>query len=258
MMQLAWALVSAEMIKLRRTAALWVTLVAPLLVIVLELIVLFDRTSYPMGDGKAVWRLLLGNGWSFWLMFFVPMLVAFQCASLANLEHSGKHWKQLFAFPLPRWSVYATKIGVCALLLGVSFLVTTLGFVADVLVYSAAGGHELASPIPWSDILGTAGTTYAACLLIIAIQSWLSARFAGMATSFGIGFAATVIGVILIPIGRGAISSRYPWMLPLYTYTLAVGPGNRNGAHAALIGSVGGAVAVVLACWDLARRREHS
>lgn len=256
MTALVWMLVTAEFIKLRRTVALWLVLVIPLAVVALELFLLFDRTSHPMGDAANVWRNLLGNGWSFWLMLFVPMLVTFEAASLHNLEHSGKHWKQLHAFPLPRWSLYATKMVVCALLVGVSFLIATLGFVADVLIYSAFGGHGLASEIPWVDILGTAGKAYAACWLIIAIQSWLSARFAGMAIPVCIGFTALLIGAILIPIRQGAISAWHPWMLPLYTLTNGLGRQERGSP--ALLGSVGGIVLGVLACWDLARRREHT
>ncbi len=256
MMPTLWVLCSVEFIKLRRTPALWMTFVAPLLVVLLELVLLFDRRSFPNGDATRVWHDLLANGWALWLMFFAPMLIAFQAASLANVEHAGRHWKQLFAFPIPRWGVYAAKVLVSGLLLGVSFMLVTTGFVLDVLIYSAVGGHRLALEIPWFDIMSTACRAYFACWLMIGIQSWLSARFAGMATPIGIGFAALVIGIVLTPIRRGALSSWHPWTLPLYT--LVTEAGADRAMVRAVAGGVGGLVLAVAACWDLARRREHA
>jgi hypothetical protein len=68
----------------------------------------------------------------------VPVGSVSQIDSLANLEHNGKLWKQLFTVPIPRWGVYATKMVLCGLLVGASFAVLVVGFIGDVLVFSAA------------------------------------------------------------------------------------------------------------------------
>jgi hypothetical protein len=255
MMRIAWALVSAEAIKLRRTLALWLVVLAPVLAITLELIGLFTRDSIPIGDSRIVWRNLLREGWSWWLLLIVPMLISFEAASLANLEYGGKHWKQIFACPVPRWSVYATKLLFCGLLVGASFLVVILGFVADVLICGAVRGSHLAAGIPWAEIVTTAGKGYLAVWLLIVIQSWLSWRFAGIAAPVGIGFAAFVTGFLLLPLHRGDFSSWHPWMLAFRT--LQVGPYDLHNQVLPLVfGCAGGLVLSVLACWDLARRRE--
>jgi hypothetical protein len=131
MMLIAWALLTTEAIKLRRTLALWLAVAAPVFAILLELISLLDRSSFPSGDAVAVWPGLLQSGWGLWLGFFAPMLICFEAASLANLEHGGRLWKQLFTYPIPRWSVYATKILFCGLLVGAGFVILALGYAGD-------------------------------------------------------------------------------------------------------------------------------
>lgn len=258
MMAVAWALVSTEAIKLRRTLALWLMIAAPLLAVLLQLISLFNRASPPAGDAAAVWRALVQNGWVFWLVFFAPMLIAFEAASLANLEHSGRLWKQIFSFPIPRWSVYATKVLVCGLLLGGSFLILVLGYIGDVLIYGGIYALRLASSIPFVEIFTVAGKAYLASWLVIVIQTWLATRFSGMTAPLGIGFAAMIMGFVLLSaLGRRgeSFSSWYPWLSAFLSYSN--GRADRhNTLLPVVVGCLGGVVLGALACWDLARRRE--
>jgi lantibiotic transport system permease protein len=258
MIPIIWALMSTEAIKLRHSLALWLAVAAPLLAILAELIGLFDRYSPPSGDAAAMWRALLQNGWAFWLSFFAPMLIAFQAASLANFEHAGRLWKQLFAFPVPRWSVYATKMLACGLLLGASFLILVPGYIGDVLIYSGTYGLHLASSIPFAEIFLVAGKAFLASWLVIVVQTWLATRFSGITASLGIGFAATIMGFVLLGIlGRRGedYASWYPWLLALLTHP--GGPYDRHNTLLPLaVGCVGGLLFGGMACWDLARRRE--
>jgi hypothetical protein len=257
MIQTAWALASVEALKLRRTAALWLPVAAPVLALILEIIDLFDRNYRPRGDAITVWRSLLGGGWALWLILFVPLLIAFEAASLFNLEHNGKQWKQLFAFPIPRWGVYATKMLFCGLLVGASFLIITLGSTGVVLIYSGFKELHLGSAIPWAEIFITAGKAYAASWLMIAIQSWLSARFAGIALPVGGAFAGLVLGLVLpSPLRFAGFLSWYPWMAPLLTLPTMNPSDLHNAVLPALFGSLGGLALGALASWDLARRCE--
>jgi hypothetical protein len=251
MSAIAWALFSTEWIKLRRTLALRLAVAAPLLAIVMQLMILLDRKLIPSGDAGKVWSNLLQNGWGLWLGFFVPMLVSLEAASLANLEHRGNQWKQLFAFPIPRWSVYAIKMLFCGLLLGTSFLLVAPGFVGNVLIVSAARGWHLESAIPWSGIMSTLAKAYVASWLVIVIQTWISARIAGIASPVCIGFAGLLLSAVLIRL----LSSWCPWTLPLSTFR--AGPYDvHNTVLPVWAGCIGGVVFGALACWDLGRRRE--
>ena len=160
MMTMAWALVSTEAIKLRRSVPLLLAVLAPFFAVLLQLAVVFGRVAPPFGNAAAQWRALLQGGWGA-IGLGLPMLVAFEAACLANVEHAGKHWKQLFAFPIPRWSFYATKMLFCGLLAWISILIAVPGFIGDVLIYSGIHGLGLSSSIPWLEIFGAAGR---ACL----------------------------------------------------------------------------------------------
>lgn len=197
MMAPAAALLSTEAFKLRRTLGLRMTAAAPVFAILLELPMLFNRRAFPVGDASTVWRSLYRGGWLFWIGFFVPVLVAFEAASLANVEHRGKQWKQLFASPIPRWSVYAVKMLFCGLLVGASFAIVVPGLVGDVLIYSAANGYRMAPAIPWSEVVDWAGRAWLASWLVVVLQSWLSVRFTGIAPPVGIALAGLVLGVVV-------------------------------------------------------------
>lgn len=256
MIAIAWALITTEAIKLRRSVPLLMALLAPLLAILLELAAVFGRFAPPLGNSEAKWRALLSSGWGAWMGLCLPVLIAFEAACLAGVEHAGKHWKQLFAFPIPRWSFYATKMLFCGALAWIGILIAVPGYICDVLIYSAVNGLGLASSIPWPEILSAAGKACLASCLLIAIQTWISARISGIAMPVGIGLAALMIGFMLRPIGDGKIAAWYPSMLPIAT----LATNNPRDLHDTLLPAVfglfGGILAGALVCWDLARRLE--
>jgi lantibiotic transport system permease protein len=255
MMQTAWALLSAEAIKLRRSAPVRLALAAPALLFLLELLTLFSRRTVNMTDPARLWRDLLSFGWVLWLGLFTPALIAFEAICLAALEHGGRQWKQLFALPVPRWSIFAVKMLVCGVLVAASFFTFVATSVAGVLMFSGARGLHLAASIPWAEILLTAVRAYAACWFLIVVQSWLSSRFAGFAVPAGIAFAAMLFGVVLTGVGREYFGWWYPWTLPIN-----VRPEGLYDAHntlaPALFGAIAGVLLAPVASWDLGRRVE--
>jgi hypothetical protein len=255
MMQTAWALVSSEAIKLRRSAPVRLAIAAPALLFLLELLTMFSRRHIEPRAPAQLWRDLLSFGWIMWLGLFTPVLIVFEAICLANLEHGGKHWKQLFALPVPRWSVFVVKMLFCGLLLGASFFAFTVTSVGGVLMFSGARGLHLASSLPWREILLTAIRGYVACWLLIVVHTWLSVRFPGFAVPAGIAFAALLIGVLLQGLSRDVFGWWYPWTLPisvrpngLYESQSTVAP--------ALFGAFAGLLLAPLASWDLGRRVE--
>lgn len=256
MIALAWALLSTEAMKLRRTPPVWLALGAPLFAILLELFSVFHRNAAPSGEAAAQWNTLLQNGWGIWAGLCLPMLISFEAASLIQVEQAGKHWKQLFAYPIPRWSVYATKMLMCGLLGWISVLIAVPGFVGDVLIYSGFHGLGLASSIPWSGILSAAGRVCLASCLLVAVQTWISTRFSGIAMPLGIGLAALLVGFVLLPIRQGELAAWWPWTLPLSALPTSNPHGLQNRLLSVVLGCAGGVVAGAFLCWDLARRRE--
>src|ERR1700719_537254 len=101
MMPTARALIRAESIKLRRSMAVVAPVAASALAVLLQCVHLSSMIGGPPNPDwmspDIVWVDLLRGGWDVWLVLILPMLIFFEAASLATLEHSGNHWKQLFA-----------------------------------------------------------------------------------------------------------------------------------------------------------------
>jgi hypothetical protein len=255
MMPTAWALVSSEAIKLRRSAPVRLAIAAPALLFLLELLTMFSRRHIDLTDPARLWRDLLSFGWTMWLGLFTPALIVFEAICLANMEHGSKQWKQLFALPIPRWRVFGVKMLFCGLLLGASFFAFTVTSVGGVLMFSGARGLNLASAIPWREILLTATRGYVACWLLIVVHTWLSVRFPGFAVPAGIAFAALLIGVLLQGLSQSLFGWWYPWTLPI-----SVRPNgfydSRISLAPALFGAFAGLLLAPLASWDLGRRVE--
>ncbi len=205
---------SAELLKLRRTLAFWMVLAAPALVVVLVFLNYYERSGFFARGGKPLWNSLQNTAVVFWSVLMLPLYVTLQSSLLAGLEHNEHRWRNLLAMPVPRWSIYWSKLTVlCAMLLA-SSTVLNLGCVLNgVLLRALKPQLFFPGPLPWSTAWHNAWITGVTALLIVAIQHWVSLRFGAFAASAGFGIAATVIGAIL------ANSDRYgpwwPWCLPM-------------------------------------------
>jgi hypothetical protein len=253
-MRMTWALVSSEAIKLRRSAPMRLAVAAPALLFVLQLLTLFGRRTINATNPSALWADLLGFGWVMWLGLFTPALIAFEAICLAAIEHDGRHWKQLFALPIPRWRIFAVKMLFCGLLIGASFVAFAVTSLAGVLFFGWVRGLHLAASTPWLEMLLTVLRAFLACWLLIVIHTWLSVRFPGFPVPAGVAFAAMLIGVLLLNVSPGVFGWWYPWTLPIN-----VRPQGLYDSHdtlaPVLFGAVAGVVLAPVASWDLGRRQ---
>jgi lantibiotic transport system permease protein len=255
MIQTMWALLSAEAMKARRSAPMRLAVAAPALLFVLEILTLFARGHVNGADPSLLWRDLLSFAWIMWLGLFTPALIAAEAICLVNVEHSGRHWKQLFVLPIPRWQVFAAKMVFCGLLLAASFFLFVVSSLAAVLIFSGARGLNLAASVPWRDTVLTAAGAYVACWLLIVIHTWISVRFPGFAVPSGVCFAAMLVGFLLVNVNRDLFGCWYPWTLPLNVRPEgSYSP--QNTLASALFGALAGFALAPLASWDLGSRNE--
>jgi hypothetical protein len=187
----------------------------------------------------------------------LPLLVTFQVSLLASLEHGQKHWKDLFALPIPRWSIYGAKLITGGVLLVLSLLVLGIGLGLEGGLLTLLGPNlGLAPPIPWLDILRGMATMFGATLCLLALLTWVALRWPSFAVPSGVGITGTVIALILDISSRADTWARvFPWSMPL----IAVAPvanGRPEESHliALGLGLAGGVVVAILGCWDVTRR----
>lgn len=234
----------AELLKLKRTLAIRMIFILPLLVGVLQFFALLRTKNF--GDDFKLWETLPKNMLPIWAVFMMPLLITLETALLNGIEHSDKQWKHIFALPVPRHTVYLSKLVVTQALIAASTLFLC---VLTVLVGLAAMylRPELAhsGPIPYGWLAKYAALVWMTAWLMIAIQTWVSIRWPGFVVALGTGIGGTFFALF----AAGAwLGKYYPWLLPMNVFT------DERLAAAILLGTIGGAMATVLGCLEFVRR----
>ena len=119
----------AEALKMKRTLALKMVILAPATVVVLVLLMAVNApfsTINRTGNGKE-WASLARVALLFWVALMMPLYLALEAALLAGLDHADNKWKSLLARPVPRWTWYAAKLIVLVAMLAASTAIHPLG-----------------------------------------------------------------------------------------------------------------------------------
>jgi hypothetical protein len=201
-----------EMLKLKRTLAVWLAVILPLGVVAIEFLGTVQRSDYYIAQALAYPWLEFGRQTIFfWTLLALPLFVTLETALLGGLEHSGDHWKQLFARPVSRGAIYGAKLEAGMALVAVSLLALILQVVVAgwtlSLFIPEFGIH---GPIPWREFLTEIGIAYLGCWLIIAIHTWVALRWKSFVVASAAGIFLTVAGMVVINAEWG---SYYPWAL---------------------------------------------
>jgi hypothetical protein len=206
-------LVAVELLKLRRTLALFVALVLPGVIALLYALMIVQRGRNFAGAPEVAWNGLFQANLSGWTMLGLTLFVALESALVVGVEHQHGGWKRLFAAPIDALRLFTAKtLVVYALVVAslVSLWVWTLVFGNLVALLAPAGLMPFGAPDAANAML--LAKVAAACPLIVAIHVAIAARWPAIAVSLGSGIAA-MIGLVI------AASSKwmkfYPWFFPL-------------------------------------------
>jgi len=236
-----------ESLKLKRTLALWMVVVAPILVVVLQFCVGYfggERIS----RGKDAWPGIVQNSLALWTILMMPMFVTLETSLLAGLEHTDRNWKTLLALPAPRWTIYVSKLLVTVALLWIAHLILIAGTLTSGTILRAVQPALHLNALPWEPVVNPLLRISAAALLGLTIQHWVSLRWQTFTTALGFGMCVMVISFIAanaVEWGRW-----FPWSMPL----MIMRPGKAD-VEMLLYASIAGAfVCAALGCWEFIRR----
>lgn len=241
----------AERLKVKRTLALWLAPLAPLVIIGLQLAVVFERQAYyRTQDTSETWVQYGGQTVFLWTMLMLPLFITLETALLGNLEHSNQQWKHLFALPIPRGAVYAAKQVTGMAIIGLS-MVAMYGYIvlSGLGLRLIAPGLGFEAPVPWGEFFEYIALAYLASWLIISIHTWVSLRWHSFVVASAVGIAAMVVAVVLF---RSDWNQWYPWAIPgMVAYGLEEGT---DTLPQLLIGILGGGAVALVGGWDVVRR----
>jgi lantibiotic transport system permease protein len=242
-----WPALYSELLKLKRTLALWMAFVTPL-----AIIALVSAASYlrPPADATT-------NGWewypniiiSLWALLMLPLFIALETALLSGMESTEKHWKHLFALPVPRSTFYLAKLLTTLAIIGLGSLVLWVGMIAaGWLLGQIRPDLGLHMPIPWFDLFRMIANPFLAAWLVLAFQFWLSMRWQNFTLSVGFAMTATVLSGFVI--NSQEYAPWYPYALPAIATNLM-----RNNAEQVVVyGFCAGLMVALIGMWDVVRR----
>lgn len=242
---------SAESLKLRRTLALWMCLIAPATVVALYVLQVsftkFSNNRPPMVAADA-WFAFSQSILVLWCFLMLPLFVTLQAALLAGLEHTDNQWKHLLALPIPRRVHYLAKVLVLVGMVMAAFVLLVLLIPAGGwLLMHVQPAFGLAGMPPLTELARLAAAGFAASLLMVALQSWIAIRWRSFTVAVAAGMSATVVGFLIGQSER--FGHWYPWSMA--SQVLA-----GQGQHLQFVvaaGVIGGLAATVLGLFDYLR-----
>jgi hypothetical protein len=189
----------SEFYKTRKTAGLWSAVILPLLLCLLIFMGFYSKSPQMAAEpGIMLWIQFSGAILGVMGSLLLPMLIVFIGYSVNSMEHKADTWKSLFSLPISKLSVYSAKFLYALFLVFLCltlFVVFTLGF-----------GYLLGTIKPelkFHDYSMASTLTqlyfklFLASFGILSIQFLLSLLFRDFLKPMGIGFIATITGVIL-------------------------------------------------------------
>jgi hypothetical protein len=188
----------SEFYKSRKTAGFWSAIILPLLLCLL-LFIGFYTHSDKMANmpGIMLWIQFSGAILGVMGSLLLPMLIVFIAYSVNSIEHKADTWKTLFSLPISKLSVYSAKYLYALFLI---FLCLTL-FVLFTIGFGNLLG-ALKPELKFSDysmanaLVQIYFKLFLSSLGILSIQFLLSLLMRDFLKPMGIGFVATITGVI--------------------------------------------------------------
>lgn len=242
----------AEVLKLKGTFGLWLVLLMPLAVAVLITL----NSGHPAPQGKAPADVVSANVWLglgrhmffLWTVLMAPLFVTLQAAWLAGIEDNNQQWKYLMALPVPRSIHYLVKLTtVAAMMLCAYLLLLALISLAGWILMIVAPKAGFAGLPPLGLLLEPAACSFAASLLLVALQSWIALRWHSFSVAISVGVVATIAGFLLTNSRYGKF---FPWSMPAQAFL-------RHGSGMMMtvwVGVIGGLVVGLLGLYDFLRR----
>lgn len=239
---------STECLKLKRTLALWMVLVSPLVMVLIEFAITAKGAHGLIAGGKDAWPPIVRQTVEVWTLLMMPMFVTLETSLLAGLENTGKNWKSLLALPAPRWTIYISKLVVTICLLWAAHAVLILGTIGSGWLLKLLYPALSLGTMPLSPFVVPMLRVSAAALLGVAIQHWVSLRWPSYTVAMGFGMCAMILGIFAVQ--SAALGAWFPWSLPIR----AVLDGATGQERITAVAVVGAVAAAMIGCWGFVRR----
>jgi hypothetical protein len=240
----------ADILKLRRSLALRLAILAPLMVILLEALIALQRGKNAFTQDQNAWIGLMQHAVVFWSLLMLPLFITLVSGLSANLEHTHGGWKLLFVQPVPRWILLTAKQLEGLILLGISFAcLFFITMLTGLTLQFLRPDIGFSGPIPWERFLLFILGGFLSSWLMLSIQQWISFRWSSFVGAMAFGVFMTVAGMFVINSKWGPY---YPWTLP-GVFSMGFNTNIKTWASV-VTGLIGGVVVSSMSVLDISRK----
>jgi hypothetical protein len=205
-----------ELLKVRKSMIWLLMLVGPIIGVFFSYQNFFNNYDTFMNDpGDNEWM----EAWTQVLIFYAPLIfpvmAGVYAAFVCRFEHISGGWKQLFALPIKRSTLFLAKLCVIFLLLAFSQMVVFLFFLLSGWITG------LQHSLPFSQLLTFTFQGWIAVIPLATIQMVFSTWWTNFGSSLAIGIGCSLPALL---IGNSTYGQYYPWAQPL----LAMSPSDES------------------------------
>ncbi|MHC1708167.1 MAG: ABC transporter permease [Bacteroidales bacterium] len=212
-----WLALKTEIIKGKKTFALWQAFLFPLFT---ALLVSVSLLGININDPRPWVRFIHNytNTTAFFFPFFLVIIIGYY----SNIENKSNTWKHLLTQPIPKLSIFLGKLSMIVILVFLSyFFLVLLGYLSALFLQFAKPvkfqlGEDFFS---FCSLSGLMLKVYLSGFIIIAIQYWLSLRFRNLIVPFIIGIGLIILPIaIMIILGMAGILDQPKSLENVFTY----------------------------------------
>jgi len=201
-------LIQIELIKTRRSLALLMMFLSPLMVLLVNIMLFFNN------EGQSVmqkgWGLFWLQNYAMWGYFMMPLYIALVTALLNGIEHRSNGWRFMLSLPIKQKDIFLAKLVLAWIYLIGASLVLFASVLLSILALDALGYEG--SNILSFEVSQNLANAAVACLAILTIQHIVSWRWKNIVVPLGLGVVSTMS---IMQFGN----SKY-WIYNPWTYTL--------------------------------------
>ncbi|GAB2985791.1 hypothetical protein GCM10027049_26060 [Mucilaginibacter puniceus] len=209
----------SEFYKSRKTLGFWSAILLPVLISLLVFWHFYSNSGKMSAlPGMMLWLRFAGAILNVMGALLLPMLVIFICYSVNSIEHKADTWKTLFSLPVSKWAIYSAKYLYALLMIA---LCLALFYILTITTGNLLG--NLKPQLHFADyhmegvLFQVYFKLFLSALGILSIQFLLSLLWADFLKPMGIGFVATISGLIL-----SGFDWKYAYLIPYAHPSLTV------------------------------------
>lgn len=243
----------SEILKLKRSLALRISLAVPSALVLLNALVAYQRGPASIYGADDVWQQSFHEIFYFSTLLALPLTFVLLAVLVTDTENTSCGWKHLYTLPVPRWAYVFSKQLITSVLVGVAVtMLASMTVIAGLVLCKIKPGMGFTLSIPWSLLAQYWAGLFLTSILMAAIHVWIGLRFPGFIMSLGIGICNTFFALV---IGDTSLGTVFPWSLPqVFTRQLNTPP---ISWWALIIGSTGWIIIVMICCVVIPRREIH-